>query len=192
MQAKSGKYMRSFWWRNLAQVEAVLLFADALAYAKNMSVGMAQVHLAHAPRHISGRTGNVESSSNADLVKRVHVFHPHRHPTTLVVDIVVVFGEGAGVGAAAAAALPVLAEKDLALLGVHGAEAGRRAPVPMLLPAPFLKPNEGGSDVRNVEDGSESLGIHSAEEYHAKFTSAVRLFASGALTSPGTWLRRLP
>src|SRR4051812_45824682 len=121
---------------------------------------MAQVHFARMPLVVGGRPGDVQALLQAVLVDRVDVVYPHRHPATLVRDLIVPGAEGLAVGAAAAAALRALAEKDFDLTGADGAEARRIAPLPGDFPAEFLEPVDALRKARDVEDRIDGVRFH--------------------------------
>src|SRR4051794_22689181 len=110
-----------------------------------MSVGMADVHLAHAPRFVGRRPGDLDSLFDAVAMDGIDVVDPDRHPDALV--LVIVHSERRGNVALAATALAVLTEENLAVAGKDPAERRRTAPIPTLLPPEPLEPFEALDDV---------------------------------------------
>src|SRR5579863_9047588 len=92
------------------------MVVEALAYTKDVAVGMAEVHFADAPGLVGWWHSDVEAGGEAFLVDGVHVIDPDRHPDAFVERVVNVAGEGGRVGTFAAAALCALAEKDADLV----------------------------------------------------------------------------
>src|ERR1700691_3712059 len=106
-----------------------------------MPIGMANMHLANVPGHISGRKGDFEAGGDAVPMHLVHGVDPHRHPDALVALFVSLLLKGVGLGAAAAASLRALTKKDAhCRTRSHRAKRRRRPPVPQFLPSPLLKP----------------------------------------------------
>jgi hypothetical protein len=146
-----------------------VLLSNATADAKHVSIRMAEVHLADAPGHVSGRTGDLQASGNALLVDLVYVPYPNRHPDPLVGGLIAIVLEGGRVCAAASASLRSLTKEDLALAGLNRAKGRRRSPVPKFLPAPFLEPREGRGDIGDIEDRCQTLCVHEGEDITVDF-----------------------
>ena len=88
---------------------------EALADAKDMPIGVPDMHFADVPRHVRGREGDVEASGNALFVHGIDIFHPQRHPNAIVGGFDVLNGQCGGVGAFAATTLGSMAQEDFAL-----------------------------------------------------------------------------
>src|SRR3954468_20764664 len=97
-----------------------------------MPVRMPHVHLAHAPRLVRRRPGDLDPLLDAVAVDGIDVVDPDRHPDALVP--VVIDAECRRYIALAAAALTILTKEDLAVTGADAAERRRIAPIPPLLP----------------------------------------------------------
>jgi hypothetical protein len=57
---------------------------SAFAYAKQMPVGVPNVHLADMPRHVGRGESDIQPSGNALSMDLINVVHPNRHPCALV------------------------------------------------------------------------------------------------------------
>jgi hypothetical protein len=108
-----------------------------LADPEDMPVGVANVHLAHAPGHVGGWQRHIEILLQAVPVDGIDVVHPDRHPHSLVGCRVTVGTEGRLYPAIPATTLRTLAKEDLELAGANGPEARRFAPLEALRPAGF-------------------------------------------------------
>src|SRR5688572_22143659 len=86
---------------------------SALTNSEDVAVRMANVHLAHVPRHVGRRPGYLQSVSDTALVYRFDIFHRDHDPRALVTDFVSVRPEGDLRGSLAAPALRILTEVDL-------------------------------------------------------------------------------
>src|SRR5262249_32374576 len=133
----------------------------SLTDSEDVSIGVAYMHLAHVPWLVRWGPGYFESLCDAVLVDSIHIIHPNRHPCTLIGAIVSFRTERHLEVALAAPSLTVLAQKDLALAGTNPTEGRRIAPVPSFLPAEFLEPRKTFANVGDVQNGSNSLGLHS-------------------------------
>src|ERR1700739_2539161 len=76
---------------------SALLFSESPADPKHVTIRVPQMHLAHVPRHVGRRERDVQPSGHALLVDRVHVLHPHRHPSAFVCAFVSTGAEGRGI-----------------------------------------------------------------------------------------------
>ena len=126
--------MRSF---DLAGHSVLFFGFESAADSEHVPIGMAKVHFADVPRHISRRKCDFQSGGNAMFVHLVHVVYPDRHPDAFVALLVSVVLKSGGVGAAATASLSALTEEDANFLARSNCgERGRRSPVPQFLPPP--------------------------------------------------------
>jgi len=74
---------------------------------------MAEMDLAHIPRHIGGWERNLQTGGDAVLVHCVRVADPDRHSDALVSRFVIANPKGSSVGAADAASLGPLTQLTL-------------------------------------------------------------------------------
>jgi hypothetical protein len=121
------------------------------------------MHLPHLPRHIRRRKCNIQSSSNALPVHRIHVIHPHGHPSALVARFVPILLKRSRVRPFPTPALRPMTEKNLHLPGPHGPESRRRPPIPQLLPPPLRKPSKARTYIGHIQYRRKALSIHSAQ-----------------------------
>ncbi len=84
--------------------------SKALADSKYVPVRVPHVHLADAPRHVSGWESDVQPASHALSVDLVNVVHPYRHPDAPIGCFISVWSKREGVRPPAATPL---AKKDL-------------------------------------------------------------------------------
>ena len=88
----------------------VVCALKALADPKYVPVRVPHVHLADAPRHVSGWESDVQPASHALSVDLVNVVHPYRHPDAPIGCFISVWSKREGVRPPAATPL---AKKDL-------------------------------------------------------------------------------
>ena len=136
----------------------LLLPFESLADAEDMSVRMADVHLADAPRLVGRRPGDLQPLLHTVLVDFVDILDPDRHPHAFVLRLGIPARRREY--ALSPASLSVQTEKDLAIAGADAAERRRLAPVPPFLPAEALKPGEALLNVGNVQDRGHSFRDH--------------------------------
>src|SRR5262249_28639802 len=94
------------------------------------------------------------------LVDCVDVVHPDGHPHALIAGFITIRPESHLDRALASTTLSVLAEENLAIPGANTPKSRRTAPLPTLLPSELLEPREALSDIGDVQDRVQSLGLH--------------------------------
>lgn len=114
------------------------------------------MELAHAPRLVRRRVGDVEPCMHTSCVGGVDVIHPKTHPYTFVDGVIFAWtAAGRTVWSFATTALPVSTEEDFALAATDGAECRRRTPLPALVPPELFKPFKCRAEIRDIEDRRE-------------------------------------
>jgi len=135
----------------------------ALAYAKNVTVWMPDVHLSDIPRHVRGRKGYVQALTQTLPVNLIDIIHKHRHPDPFVSLLVASRSEGGRVRSSPASSLAILAEENLARTSADRPKGCRCSPIPQFLPAPLLEPRKTLGDVGDVQNWIDAVHKHSPE-----------------------------
>src|SRR5688572_26821013 len=80
--------------RRSSHQEALRGSLTTLTDSENVTVRMADVHLAHVPRHVSRWPGYLEAMIETALVSRFDIVDSDHHPGPLVADLVASWPEG--------------------------------------------------------------------------------------------------
>src|SRR5215470_15284902 len=121
---------------------------------------MPHMHFAHIPRHVVRRKRYFNPCSNALLVNRIHILHPHGHPGAFVALFISVHLKRGGIRSLPSPALRSLTKKNLALARTHCSKCWRRPPIPAFFPAPFSKPSKARANIRNIQNRRNPFCIH--------------------------------
>ena len=143
------------------------------------------MHLPHAPGHVRGRKGHVQSLSDADLVHFIDVIDPKRHPRALVSGFVIIDLERRLVAALPTATLRTLTKENLDFARADCSKRGRRSPVPKFFPAPLREPGETPADVGYVQDWRHAFGVHGAQHNIIRGTGMEGVVRNSI--PPGEW-----
>jgi hypothetical protein len=101
---------------------------------KDMSVRMADVHLADSPRLFCWRVGDLEARVHAPVVHVIEVFDEDRHPNAFVRCLIPLRPKRRDVRSFSTAALPSPAAEDLVIVAGDAREIDRRVRVRRIVP----------------------------------------------------------
>ena len=150
------------------------------------------MHLPHVPRHIRRRKHNLQPSRHTLPMHRVHIFHPHRHPHSLVGRLIPARTKRGSIRPPSPPSLSTQTKKDPTHPRPHCPKSGRRPPVPGFHPAPFLKPPKAGGQVGYIQNRRQFMRYHARQDSTANVGRTLLSAAVGVVTGEERCSARRP